>query len=117
MSALFTRGLPVLLIAAGLTALWIYSCSGPDPVVRHVRLEAPRADGEPYVVSARVHNTRFGKGEVTVVFQLTDRRSGEAYQAEVPVQLQENGDAFVSAEIRAPPGDYEASAEAIYPPQ
>jgi hypothetical protein len=112
-----TRGLVALTIIVALAGLWVWQCTGPDPVISNVRLEEPGQPGDPYTVLAQLDNDRWSHGTVTVNFEVVDKNNGDVYREQKNIQIEEGDDALnVSAEISAPDGEYEPGVEADYPP-
>jgi len=103
-----------LLIVA--PVFWVRHCTGPSPEVRETRIVGPFSPGEPYVAEAVIHNDSWGEGPVRVVLALRDRASGLMFEEEQMVELGGGDSVLVSAEIRAPPGDYELEVDVSYPP-
>jgi hypothetical protein len=101
-----------------LLAVWIAQCSGPTPeLVGQPRVIAPEDTGQPYLVEATVRNMGRGHGEARVTLRLVDTSSGDAFQQQEPVDLQNGETVRVSAEFHVPAGNYTARAEVQYPPQ
>jgi hypothetical protein len=98
-------------------ALWIANCSGPQPRVSDIRLQAPAGEGEPYAVQAVVENRGWGEGEVGITARLRDRASGRTLQQDESLHLQKGEVAQVLVLIAAPKADYTPELEAEYPPR
>lgn len=111
------RALLAVLLATAATALWVANCSGPEPKVTEVRLQAPAQEGEPYRVEAVVRNEGRGHGQVAVVFRLLDRATGQTVEEDKQATLDPGERTLVTAELRAPPADYEPRVEVEYPPR
>jgi len=102
---------------AVVAVLWVNQCSGPQPhVVGAARLEEPAQRGDPYRVGVTIRNDGKGHGEVRVTARLVDKGSGQDYQRDEPVQLDNGETARVVVEVPAPPGDYDPQVEVKYPP-
>lgn len=111
------RGLLTIVVIALLSALWLWQCTGPHPVVTNVRLEEPQQAGDPYTVLATLDNDRWSHGTVTVTFEIVDRRTGEVYREARRVEILEDDERLnVSADISAPEADYEPRVKAQHPP-
>jgi hypothetical protein len=117
MAMAMTRGLLGLVAIAVVATLWVVNCSGPRPAVAVVQLVAPGADGEPYLVAATIRNQGWGHGEARVTVRLRDRASGQTIQREETVALDTGETTRLTAELRAPPGDYAVEVDAEYPPR
>lgn len=103
------------LAVAAAAVLWVLNCSGPQAQVESVRLQEPSGPGEPYQIEATVHNTGPGEGQVVLTFRLHDQATGEIYQTEGTAQIKSDETLNVSAEIRAPRGDYRPEVKVEYP--
>ena len=110
------RTMVTLAVVAVVATLWLQRCTGADPEVREVRVEAPAEPGSPYVVEATVVNHR-GPGEVKVIVRLRDRQLGAVYGEETKIRMDDGETLHVAVEVQAPMGDYEAWVTADYPPQ
>jgi hypothetical protein len=102
----------VLLLALG-SGAYLLRCRGPRPeVVASGVVDLPAGA----FAAATVRNAG-GEGAVEVRFRAVERRSGRGALAETSLQLDEGEVAEVIAPSPLPPGDWEVTAEAEYPPQ
>ena len=102
-----------LLIAV--PVLWVLKCSGPEPTVGDLRMVPPPGEGAPYLVEALVRNSGPGHGQVAVTFRLVDRKTGHTVEEDRKAQLEPGEASWVSAQIYAPPSEYEPHVEVSYP--
>jgi hypothetical protein len=91
--------------------LLLAAACGPRPKV--VRVEVRREAGR-VVALVEVEN-KGGEGEVSVVVRLRERASGRLLAKEESFPVERRKSFTAAIPIEAPPGDYEASAEADYP--
>lgn len=116
-----TRTLPVgTLIAVVaflvLATLWVVNCSGPRASASDLSAQAPTSANPAYQLSAAIHNTGPGHGEVQVTFRLRDRGSGRTFEQMQSVSLDAGETSVVSVQITAPSGNYTPEVEISYPP-
>jgi hypothetical protein len=97
-----------LLLAAG-GAGYALRCRGPRPEVLEARVRGGHA-------AATVRN-RGPEGGVEVRFRAVERRTGARVAAETSAQLGEGEEVEVVAPAPLPPGDWEVTAEAEFPPR
>lgn len=102
------------LIAAALLSLT--GCPGPRPSVNDAQVRPSPLPGR-YRVEATVDNRSRGEGQVDVRIQLRDRRTGHTVEADRDLQVHGHEQAHLTADIEAPPGEYDAQVEAEYPPE
>jgi hypothetical protein len=111
------RMLGFIAVVAASMALWVTSCSGPQPEVGGVQLVEPSGEDAPYRVQATVRNQGPGHGEVTVTARLRDRASGRTVQHEGKARLEAHETTLVTIELQAPRGSYTPEVEVDYPPR
>jgi hypothetical protein len=94
-----------------LAALCAWAC-GPRPRVESTRA---RSAGGREIVDVLVRNAG-GEGTASVTVRLRARGGGPEFVKEQGVPLPAHGSVWTAVPVEAPGGDYEASAEARYPP-
>jgi hypothetical protein len=109
------RWLILIPVILGLLTLWVVNCSGPRPSASDLRVQPPPAPGQEYTLSAVVHNNGSGHGAVDVTFALKDKGTGRTYSQTQSVTLDPGEEAVVSAQIRAPLGQYTPQVDLAYP--
>jgi hypothetical protein len=97
-----------LVLASGL------ACAGPRVEVLSVRAQPP--SGGLVRVEVLLRNEG-GRGEVKVTARLRARGTGRTFVASRGLELERHGTLDAIVDVPAPPGQYEVSAAADYPPE
>ncbi len=92
---------------------YLRGCAGPRPRVVAVALEPTPAGVVPRVT---IRNEG-GAGQVEVRFRIRDRASGRVVAEEAAADLERDEVLEVRGPSPLPPGEYELTAEADYPPR
>jgi hypothetical protein len=115
---------PALILIFVAMALLLTGCFGPKPVVRdYSSVPPPAGSDEPYKVEVVLGNAGPGAGEVVVMVDLSNRRTGEIIAQEMKeVDLQQDQTVRTTLELPLPPSlqgldpqDIDVRVDAHYP--
>lgn len=108
------RALALALALLALSAVaYVRGCAGPRPRVLAAALDPGPAG---LVPRATVRNDG-GAGQVEVRFRIRDRVTGRVVAEEADAELEGGEQLEVRGPSPLPPGEYEITAEAEYPPR
>lgn len=95
---------------------FVAACTGPRPSAS-APVVLPKSSPEaPYRVSLVVQNQGSGEGQIEVNVRLHEKNRNETYFADKKVDLRGHENVHLIVSISAPPGDYAAEVDAVYPP-